>query len=81
MNEVAQSVPNPPAIHVAEWIYPHAPPMRAQGDPALAGEWSFLFDPEALVIAPDSGLPSAPTPAQPTTPIRHSGGILKSAIR
>jgi hypothetical protein len=85
LNEVAQMVSVPPAIEVGEWIYPHAPPMRAHGDPNLSPEWAFLFDPEAVVFAP----PTAPTrpPASPgvpiitTQPIRHSGGMLKSAIR
>jgi hypothetical protein len=84
LNEVAGLIPLPPTTEIAEWSYPHAPPLRAMVDPALAPEWSFLFDPDApVVVAPPATAPSAaPTaPAAPTQPIRHSGGILKSAIR
>jgi hypothetical protein len=84
MNEVAQIVPIPSTTDVAEWSYPHAPPMREQGDPALAPEWSFLFD-QYAASAPRPPVVNPPVPAlppvAPTTPIQHSGGILKSAIR
>jgi len=84
MSEVAQVVPIPPTTDVAEWTYPHAPPMREQGDPALAPEWSFLFD-EYIASAPRPPASNPPLPAllpgTPTVPIQHSGGMLKSAIR
>ena len=81
LNEVAGLVPIMPTVEVAEWSYPHAPPMREQGDPALAPEWSFLFDQyAAATVRPPN--PPAPQPqTTPTVPIRHTGGILKSAIR
>jgi hypothetical protein len=84
LNEVASAVPIVPAVETAEWIYPHAPPMRAMGDPGLHPHWAFLFDPEAPVVVapPVAAPPAAPAvPLAPTQPIRHSGGVLKSAIR
>lgn len=84
LNEVAGLIPIAPTTEVAEWTYPHAPPLRAMVDPALAPEWSFLFDPDAPVVTapPAHAPPAVPAlPAAPTQPIRHSGGILRSAIR
>jgi hypothetical protein len=81
LNEVAGLVPILPTIEVAEWSYPHAPPMREPGDPALSPEWSFLFDQYAsATVRPPVVVPPAPQPAT-TLPIRHTGGMLKSAIR
>jgi hypothetical protein len=82
LNEVAGLVPMMPTTELTEWSYPHAPPMREQGDPALAPEWSFLFDQYAgATVKPPVANPPAPHPVPPSVPIRHTGGILKSAIR
>jgi hypothetical protein len=80
LKEIASTAPISVVAEVAEWSYPHAPPMREVGDPARDPEWSFLFDQYAAATQPPA-TPPPPAPPTLTTPITRSGGVLNSAIR
>jgi hypothetical protein len=79
LNAAASAVPIPPVVEIAEWSYPHAPPMREPGDPARAPEWAFLFDQYAAATVQQRPAPT-PTPL-PAPPVVPNGGMLRSAIR
>ena len=77
LNDVGATVPIPIVEEAAEWEYPHAPPMRAFGDPTSAPEWSFLFDQQVRATKPKPTfvvLPSRQT-------VQPAGATLRSAIQ